>query len=172
MANAVSGEPGLGLDGGRISSPRMPWSALAVTGDRGIDQPWVPRGEGLVVQPEEAERTGAKVLDDHVRRVTQAKRQLAGAGHVEVDADIALAGILLRVIARHPRCRGKRETRDIGPRRLDLDHLRAEIEQSAGARIAPRPCGIIRRAACWTTRNPPYADISIALRTASGSSSA
>src|SRR3984893_4194232 len=88
MANAVGCDPGLGLDGRRISHPPLPWSALAVTGDRGIDQPRVPRGEGLVVQPEEAERTGAKVLDDHVRRVTQAKRQLAGAGHVEVDADI------------------------------------------------------------------------------------
>jgi len=31
-------------------------------------------------------------------------------------------------------------------------------------RIAPWPCGIIRRAACWTTRNPPKAEIRIALR--------
>jgi len=39
-------------------------------------------------------------------------------------------------------------------------------------RIAPCPRGIIRRAACWMTRKPPKAEIRIALRTASGSSSA
>src|SRR6516165_5932235 len=39
-------------------------------------------------------------------------------------------------------------------------------------RIAPRPCGIMRRAASRTVRNPPNAEISMALRTAFGSSSA
>jgi len=40
------------------------------------------------------------------------------------------------------------------------------------SRIAPRLCGTIRRAACWTTRNPPKVDTSTAFCTASGSSSA
>jgi len=50
-----------------------------------------------------------------------------------VDADVALAGVLLCVIARHSRCGREREPRDIGPWRLDLDHLGAEIHQGAGA---------------------------------------
>ena len=36
------------------------------------------------------------------------------------------------------------------------------------SRIAPCPCGTMRRAACCTVRKAPKAEISIALRTASG----
>ncbi len=39
------------------------------------------------------------------------------------------------------------------------------------SRIAPRPFGVIRRAACRTTRKPPKAETAIAWRTWSGSSS-
>jgi len=83
-----------------------------------------------------AQGAGPEILDDDIRRVAQAQRQFAGAGHVEVDANIALAGILLRVIARHAGGRRKRQARHVGTRRLDLDDLGAKVQQCAGAKRA------------------------------------
>src|SRR5260221_11181425 len=54
-------------------------------------------------------------------------------GNVEVDADIALAGVLLRVIARHAVGGRKRKARDVRTWRLDLDDLGAEILQGPRA---------------------------------------
>src|SRR5271165_7658332 len=125
MANAVGSEPGLGLDRRRIGHSALPRSTLSVAGDRGIDQARVARGQGLVVQSEETERSGPEVLDNHIGRVAQAKRQRAGARHVQIDADIALAGILLRVVARHALRRRKRETReDRKSTRLNSSHVK------------------------------------------------
>src|SRR5882757_5786834 len=90
MANAVGSESGLGLNGRGISHPALPWSALAVASNRSVDQARVARRKSMIVQPEEAKCSSPKVLDDDVSRIAEAKRQLAGAGHVEVDADIAL----------------------------------------------------------------------------------
>jgi hypothetical protein len=54
-----------------------------------------------------AQGAGSEILDDNIGRVAQPQCQFAGAGHVEVDADIALAGVLLRVVAGHARRRRK-----------------------------------------------------------------
>ncbi len=65
------------------------------------------------------------------------------------------------------------------PRRANLPMAKAEesgkpftLAVAPVSRIAPWPCGAIRRAACWTTRKPPKAETAIAWRTCSGSSSA
>ena len=54
MANAVFGKAGFGLHGRRIGHPAAPWPALAVAGDRGVDQPRIALRQRLVVEPEEA----------------------------------------------------------------------------------------------------------------------
>ncbi len=133
MANAVVGEPGLRLHRRGVSHPARPWPTLAVAGDRGINQARIAGRQRFMVEPEIAQRAGAEVLDNDIRCVAQPQRQFAGAWDVEVDADIALAGVLLRIVARHTRCQRKREARHVGTWRLDLDDLGAEIEESAGA---------------------------------------
>src|ERR1700730_14512134 len=69
VSDAVGGEPSLGLDSRSIGHSALPWSALTITGDRGVDQARVPRRQRLVVQPKKPERSGPEVLDDHVRSV-------------------------------------------------------------------------------------------------------
>src|ERR1700751_415600 len=56
-----------------------------------------------------------------------------GAGQIEVDRDVALAGILLRVIAGHPVGRRKGKARDVRAWRLDLDHLGPQVLQGPRA---------------------------------------
>jgi len=133
MAQAVVGEPGFGLHCGRIGHAALPWPTLSVASDRGVDQPRVAGSQRLIVEPEIAQCASAEILDNDVRSVAQAQRQFAGPGHVQVNANIAFAGVLLRVVAGHARCRGKREARNVGTRRLDLDDLGAKIQQCAGA---------------------------------------
>src|SRR6478672_1847172 len=70
------------------------------------------------------------------------------AGNVQIDADIALAGILLRVIAGHPVGGRKRETRDIRTWRFDLDDLGAEILQCPRAQGTGEHPGKIDDANC------------------------
>jgi hypothetical protein len=135
VADAVLGEPRLGLNRGRIGHAAAPGSALAIAGDRSVDQARVALGQRLVVEPEEAQRAGAEILDDDVGRVAQAQREVERAGLVQVDADVALAGVLLGIVAGHALLRGEGEARDVGRGRLDLDHLGAEVQQ--GARAQP-----------------------------------
>src|SRR4029453_9500320 len=54
VTNTVFGKAGLGLHGWRIGHPATPWTALAVAGDRRIDQARVAFGQRLVIKTEEA----------------------------------------------------------------------------------------------------------------------
>src|SRR3546814_2235401 len=83
----------------------------------------------FIVEAERGERTGAEILDDDIGLVAKAQREVAGARRIEINADIAFAGILLGIIARHAVRRRHGEARDVGTRRLDLHHARAKIEQ-------------------------------------------
>jgi hypothetical protein len=55
MTRAVRRESRLSLHGRRICHAPAPRTALAVTGDRRIDQPWVASRQRVVIQPEEAQ---------------------------------------------------------------------------------------------------------------------
>ena len=129
VPNAVLGKAGLGLHGRRICHPAAPGAALAVTGDRCIDQSRIALRQGFVVEAEEAERARAKILDHDISSVAEFQRQIIGAGDVQVDADVAFSGVLLRVVARHAVGRRKRKARHVGAWRFDLDDLGAEILQ-------------------------------------------
>src|SRR5216683_833907 len=127
MANAVFGEAGFGLHRRRISHPAAPRTALAVARDRGVDQSRIAFGKGLVIETEETERSRPEIFHHDIGGIAELQRQLVGAGDIEIDADVALAGVLLGVIARHAVGRWKRKARNIRAWRLDLDDLGAEI---------------------------------------------
>ena len=63
------------------------------------------------------------------------RRELAyevhGAGLLEIDADVSLAGVLLHVEAREAVSHHAEEAGDVAARRLDLDHVRTEIREQA-----------------------------------------
>src|SRR6266852_8273010 len=129
MANAVFGEAGFGLHRRRISHPAAPRTALAVARDRGVDQSRIAFGKGLVIETEETERSRPEIFHHDIGGIAELQRQLVGAGDIEIDADVALAGVLLGVIARHAVGRWKRKARNIRAWRLDIDDLGAEILQ-------------------------------------------
>src|SRR3546814_3468328 len=101
VAEAVRGEPRFGLHRGRVGHARPPGSALAIAGDRGIDDPGIAGRDRFIVEAERGERTGAEILDDDIGLVAKAQREVAGARRIEINDDIAYAGILLGIIARH-----------------------------------------------------------------------
>ena len=104
-------------------------SVLPEAGDRCVDQPRIALRQGFVVEAEEAERARAKILDHDISSVAEFQRQIIGAGDVQVDADVAFSGVLLRVVARHAVGRRKRKARHVEAWRFDLDDLGAEILQ-------------------------------------------
>src|SRR5450631_4658061 len=127
MANAVFGEAGFGLHRRRIGHPAAPRAALAVTGDRGVDQSRIAFRKSLIIETEETERSRPEIFHHDIGGIAEPERQLIGAGDIEIDADVALAGVLLGVIARHAVGRWKRKARNIRAWRLHLDDLGAEV---------------------------------------------
>src|SRR3546814_13179774 len=103
VAEAVRGEPRFGLHRGRVGHARPPGSALAIAGDRGIDDPGIAGRDRFIVEAERGERTGAEILDDEIGLRAKAQREVAGARRSETNAEIAVAGILLGIIARQKR---------------------------------------------------------------------
>src|SRR5271155_3415346 len=132
VSYAVLGKSGFRLHGRRIGHATAPRTTLAIAGNRGIDQPRIAFRKRFVVEAEKSESSRPKILHDDVGSVAELERKLVGAWNVQVDADVALPGILLCVVARHPVGRWKRKTRYVRARRLDLDNLGAEVLKRSG----------------------------------------
>src|SRR3546814_1066418 len=64
VAEAVRGEPRFGLHRGRVGHARPPGSALAIAGDRGIDDPGIAGRDRFIVEAERGERTGAEIRSE------------------------------------------------------------------------------------------------------------
>src|SRR5262249_24753056 len=126
-------ETDLGLHGGRVGASGAPGSRLAVTADRHVDHGRVAREHRAVVQAERGERPGAEVLDYHVGGLAQQTHHLAGGGNVQIDTQIALSGVLLRVVAADLALSRVRDAADVPGGRLDLDDFGPEVEQVLGA---------------------------------------
>ena len=62
-----------------------PWAGLAETGDRAVDQPWIERREGCIVEPVSGQRTGLVVFDQHVGAGGQGLHQLLAFSAGQVD---------------------------------------------------------------------------------------
>lgn len=133
MIGRGGGESRLSLDRRRVGHPRAPRTVLAVATDRGVDDTRVADRDRLVIQPEGGERTGPEVLHDHVGGVAEPKSNIAGTRRVEVDAHVALASVLLRVVARDLPVAGERLPGQVATRRFELDDFGTQVEQRLGA---------------------------------------
>jgi hypothetical protein len=133
VANAVLRKASLGLHSWRICHPTAPWTTLTIPGNRCVDQPGIALRQSFVIEVKESERPCAKILNHDICGIAKLQHQIMGARHVEVDADVALAGVLLRVVTGHAIGRWKRKTGNVGTRRLYLDHFRAQILQGTCA---------------------------------------
>ena len=83
----------------------------------------------LDAEPEPLHHAGAVVLDEHVARAGQADRELHAPRRRQVDADVALAGVLLHEVRRQPVDAGAGVAREVTVGRLELDHVGAEVGQ-------------------------------------------
>ena len=130
-------DAGLGVDDRGVRAAMAPRTARAVAGERGVDQTRVAGHEPVVVEPE---------LGHHARRGSSrpghrsGRRARGPARHLlrgQVDADVALAGVLLDEVRGQPVDLRRGEPGEVALRRLDLDHLGAEVAQRAGG-VWPR----------------------------------
>src|SRR5712672_834514 len=80
-------------------------------------------------QGRRAKRPRTKVLHHDIGGIAELQRQIIRAGNVQIDTDIALAGIMLRIIARHAVGGWKCKTRYVRAWWFDLDDLGTEILQ-------------------------------------------
>ena len=127
------GDARLGAHHGGVGAPTHPGPGLAVAADRGVHDARVTRRYGLVAEAHSRSHAGAEVLDEHVALLGQGEQQLARLGLVHVEADVALAGVLLDEVAGeavHPRVG---EAGHVAIGRLDLDDLGAEVAEHPGA---------------------------------------
>ena len=146
MIGRVGGDSRLSLDRRRVGHPRAPRTVLAVTSDRGVGTTRVAGRDRLVIQPEGGEGTGPEVLHDHVGGVAEPKSDLAGTRHVEVDAHVALARVLLGVVARDLPVAGERLPGQVATRRLELDDVGTQVEQRLSAVGTSQHAGEINHA--------------------------
>src|SRR5208282_5858841 len=78
--------------------------------------------------------------------VAETKSNIAGARRVEVETQVALACVLLRVVARDLAVAGERLPGQIATRRLELDDFGPQVEQCLGAVGASEHTGEINDA--------------------------
>jgi hypothetical protein len=133
MIGRGGGDARLGLDRRRISHSRTERTVLPVPADRRVHHPGVAGRDRLVVEPEGGQGPGPEVLHDHVGGVAERKRDVAGARRVEVDAQVALARVLLRVVPGDLAVAGERLPGQVAAGRLELDDLSPQVEQRLGA---------------------------------------
>src|SRR5258708_28204477 len=92
------GETGLRRRGGGEGRPIAPGAGLAVTADRDIDDGGIEFPHLLIAKAKAGKGAGAGVLDDDVGIAAEIAHDRARFRPVEVDAEIALSRILLRVV--------------------------------------------------------------------------
>jgi hypothetical protein len=124
----VDGEAGFCLNRWGIGHAVAPRPLLAVTADRGVHHARVARCDRVVVQSERSQGARPKVLDDDVGGLAQFEDDRARLGNVQIDTEVALSGILLRVVAADRTEYRLRQARHVPRRRFDLDDFCAQIE--------------------------------------------
>ena len=112
------------------SGPRLPEA-----GDREKNEAGIVRGEPLPAEARAVHHAGAEVLDQDVRLARERAHELGAALGLQVDAHVALAGVLLNVEARQSVAHDPEQARHVSGGRLDLDDVCAEVgEQASGER--------------------------------------
>ena len=130
----------LGADHRCVGTSVHPGTGLAVAADRGVDDPRVACRHRLVADAHPVGDARPEVLDHHVAVFGQREQQLLALGAAHVEADVALAHVLLHEVARQAVHARVGETGGVAVGRLDLDHLGTQVAQHAGAvRSAEHP---------------------------------
>src|SRR5271155_3474438 len=137
LLQGITGEPHFGLHGRAVGHPGSPRAPLAVAADRNVDHRRIARRNRRITKAEGFEHPGTEVLDNDIGSVTKLQCEIAGLRDVQVDADVALASVLLGVIAADVATAGERQPGEVAAGWFDLDHLGAEIQQMFGA-VRPR----------------------------------
>ena len=127
-----------------VGHARAPHALLAVAGNGCIDDARIALADVLIVQAEGGHRAWPEILDDHVRLIAQAQSNLTRCGNIEIDRNVALARVLLRVVARRLPIAGISHPREVGRRWLDFDDVRAEVQQSFRAVRTREDAGEVR----------------------------
>ena len=104
-----------------VPRPLAPRAGLAVARDRAIDDVRVVGLQPLVIDAEASCDAGTKALDDDVRLLHQLFNDVPGRGRFQVEGQASFVAILGIELHRDVGAPG------IAARRLDLDHLGAEV---------------------------------------------
>ena len=132
VAPGLAGDqPHLGVHDGGVGRPARLRPAGAEAGDGQHDQARIGLRQDVISQPQPAHDVGPVVLDQDVGLADQVQHQLPGAGCAQVDADVALAGVLLVEKAGYATLHPPPITGDVALRRLDLDHVGAQVREQA-----------------------------------------
>ena len=108
-----------------------------------IDDRRIVEGDHVVAEAEAIHHPWPEVLDQHIAECNKPQQQVGGLGLAGVEADVALADVLLDEVtgqAVDPRIG---HARDVTVGWLDLDHLCTEIAQHAcRVRSAEHSCEV------------------------------
>ena len=126
-------DAGLGLHDGCVRATPRPGTLLAVPADR-RDHETGMRGQQLVgIESHPGHHPRPEVLEHHIGHAGERAHDRHRFGMREVEADVALAAVLLREVRRHRVLPRPREPGHVALGRLDLDHVRAEVDEHARA---------------------------------------
>src|SRR5947208_13102772 len=137
----------------------VPQRALeAKAADRAVDEARVDSRQLLVAEPEPVHHAGAVILDEDVRVGNEAAQDVGARLLLQVDDEALLVAVDAEEIVALARDKGRKMPRLVAePRRLDLQHLGAEIAETLRAkrpgqdagqvddpdpRQRPRPCAL------------------------------
>ena len=126
-------EPRLGLHRRGERRPAAPRTGLAVSADRHHDQRRVDGEKILVSEAKAVERAGPEVLHHDVGLGHQVAHDVLGFDEVEVEADGALAAVLLGEVERHRSDVRLATSARVRCGGLDLDYRCAQVAQLLGA---------------------------------------
>src|SRR5258708_12044821 len=130
------GQTGLRLNRRGKRRSVAPRPRLSVTADGDVDDPRIKLANLLVPKTEAIERARAEILNDDVRVAAHVDHDFACFRPVEVDAEVALTGILLRIVDRHAVDVRHASATRVAAGRFDLCDVGAEIAQCFGAQRA------------------------------------
>ncbi len=136
-------QAGLGLHRRRKGGAILPWTSLPIPAHRNIDDGRIELSHLLISEAKARERTGSEVLDNDIGFAAQIGHDLASLRPVQVETQIALTRILLRVVHGHRADVRHATTAGIAAGRLNLDHFGAQVPQRLGAKRASKnPCEV------------------------------
>jgi hypothetical protein len=139
-------EAHLGVDDRRVGGAAALGAGLAESGDRQHDQPGVDLLHVLPGQAELGHDPGPVVLHHDVGLGDELQHQLAGAFGQQVDADGALSGVLLVVVAADAVDLPAHQAGHVPFRGLHLQDVGAEVRQHTGGEGARQHAGEVQDA--------------------------